>query len=373
MLLNNKSKTMKIGILTFHIARNYGAVLQCFALQSYLQELGHNVEVVNYCPKYLIDPYTRINKFRPFNGSRRLYLLRLLLWFRNCVKFYLKRRKYINNFKSFSSKYLTVSKALANPKTELDYDYCIIGSDQVWNPIITHGLDKMYWGGVRSRAKLITYAASSAFYNFTEDQKISINKYLMRFANISVREQDLHTYLKSSFDVDSSLVCDPTQLIDIQRWKDIAVKPKMDKYILAYFSEPKTLQLAKEIAKKRGGQVVAIYNIYSNSCGSIASPEEFVGLFIYADFVVSSSLHGLLFSLIFKKEFCIIGSGDDSDSRFLSVLNRYGIEDRIIYKYSDINRISNEKIDYDRVHLAMDEFRQNSRDYLRERFSNKFD
>ena len=143
---------MKIGILTFHCAHNYGAVLQCYALQQYLRSLGYEVLIVNYRPEYLLKPYTIV----PDLGNTSLVgKIKILLNF--ILSFFVRVIRY-RGFEKFINKYLLVSKVVNREDIDsLTCDVYIVGSDQVWNPKITEGFDDVYLGNfvVRRNVKKI--------------------------------------------------------------------------------------------------------------------------------------------------------------------------------------------------------------------------
>ncbi|MFI3288626.1 MAG: polysaccharide pyruvyl transferase family protein [Rikenellaceae bacterium] len=363
----------KIGILTFHCANNYGAVLQGYALQTYIASLGHEVEIIDYRPDYLLNLYRSFYKFEADPTSNTPTPLRFLNWIVLTLRYTCKRVKYNRSFDKFNAQYIKLSKECdeTNIYCNTNYDVYVVGSDQVWNYGLTRGLDNLFWGNfeIGEGAKRITYAASSSKYSFDDKQRGSVASFLPLFDKISVRESELQDCLKSEFNVDSQLVCDPTLLVDSGVWHEMAVKPKSTGYVLVYFTTPETLALATKIAKAKGLKVVSIYQIYDifSNVGEAYSPAEFVGAFKYADYVVCHSFHGLVFSLLFNREFCVFGSGKSSDSRMLSLLEKTNIEGRYITNVDDMDMsIFDSKIDYSVVNAKIDEFRSTSRDFLKE-------
>lgn len=143
---------MKIGILTFHYANNYGAVLQAYGLQEVLKSMGHQVEFVDY-RNPLIEK--RMDYFGLKSNSIIKVLYRLLFNYTS-----LSERKKI--FDGFRKDYLSISKRInSSDLSNTDYDILIVGSDQIWNPSLTNGLDPVYWGEATGDIPIITYAASS--------------------------------------------------------------------------------------------------------------------------------------------------------------------------------------------------------------------
>lgn len=365
----------KIGILTFHRAHNYGAVLQAYALQTYLTNLGHKVEIIDYRPEYIEEVYRLTPKFSIKSSKAKyptiLRILKYLLWRTVPIHIMAKirRRKYFN---SFINNQLNCSKKvyLEPFDKNLDYDIYLLGSDQIWNPGITKGIDCVFWGSfhISDNAKIATYAASSSYYDFSEEECSRISGYLQNMTNISVREDRLKYYLSSKFNIEASQVLDPTLLVDRKIWDDIAVKPSFDKYVVAYFSDDNTMKAAKAIAEKRGLKVIGIKLGYigelCNQDKQTFRVEEFVGLFKYADCIVSSSFHGMVFSIIFNREFYMLkGFSEGRDTRLTSILNKLNITGRFISDIeNDVERAN--KIDYSIVNNKLEQLRVESKEYL---------
>lgn len=185
---------MRIGILTFHRACNYGAVLQCYALQQFLVSEGHDVEVVDYRQRDVERVYA---VFRPWHWIKQVlrcrkyafvYLYRIPQRIRAKVSFGL-----------FLSKYLKLSKPCTLADMPQGYDLYVIGSDQLWNQHITWGIDQVYWGNFDAgNAKLITYAVSSSMKCFEKIDHRYIKESIKRFSAISCREKCLCDYLNAS-------------------------------------------------------------------------------------------------------------------------------------------------------------------------------
>ena len=158
---------MKIGLLTFHCAHNYGAVLQCYALQETLISMGHEVEVINYRPKYLIASYKRFE-------LHRFISLNLINSLKNSIKEALlagRRFRRYKAFEEFITNRLNLSERVNANNIPSKYDIYIIGSDQIWNPKITKGFDSVYWGQFKfpkERRRYIAYAASMEIKRINE-------------------------------------------------------------------------------------------------------------------------------------------------------------------------------------------------------------
>lgn len=337
---------MKVGILTFHRAHNYGAVLQCYALQETLRGMGHDVRVINYKQPFIEEVYSIFN----LNRFVKLVLHHPRFAFR-----YLKntRTRIItkNNFTSFVNQHLSLSEECESTSIPNNYDVYIIGSDQVWNSCLTGGLDKVFWGDFKQKASshVIGYAISTSLSDISNLNKNTITQYIRKFKMLSVREKSLSSYLKQeNLCLDVNICMDPTLIAEKEIWKTVCShKYKNDKYVLIYQARgyednPMLLrQKAEELANKEHLKIIDLTS-------TIYPPEEFVGLFRYASCVITTSFHAVAFSIIFNRQLYAIALGDGHDSRYVDLLKAIGFEEAIVkpnftpclkqIDYNDINK-----------------------------------
>ena len=225
---------MRIGILTFHCAHNYGAVLQCYALQETLKGMGHNVEIIDYRPEYLIKPYDVIN-FKRISSPTILGQLKKCLLETVVLPKRLKRHK---AFSRFINHKLNLSERVVEDKIPIKYDVYVMGSDQIWNPKITKGFDAVYFGDftyAKENRKYIAYAASMAVIELDEPSKCYLSNALSNFNAISVRERQLVPLLQPLLKNKIDVVLDPTLLVNPEIWENIARSSHIKgKYVLVY-------------------------------------------------------------------------------------------------------------------------------------------
>lgn len=322
---------MKIGILTFHSAHNYGAVLQAYALQKYLMSFNHTVEFINYNNEKLL----RVYKWFEFKRFKTL----------NVTKFYTEfkllspRKRRFVKFESFIDKYLYLSPKNYDTKS---YDVIIIGSDQVWNTDLTSGFDKMYWGNfvIKNECNLISYAASMQD-EISESNKLQIKKLLGNFSGISVREDSIARNLAMLLGIDIPVVLDPTLLLSSNEWEQICANKIVRRPYLLFYQvrkNEKAKLIAEQIAENLNLEIVNLSaGIDLNNSPEFidAGPLDFVSLFKNASYVVCTSFHGTVFSIIFNVPFCSIILNDGKDNRVLSLLSKLNLVDRGITHYSD--------------------------------------
>ena len=346
---------MKIGILTFHCADNYGAVLQAFALYQKLTELSSENEVfiVDYRPDSITKTYSLI-KFGNISNFIRS-LIQLPFSFKRKLMFDMFRKKY---FKLID----------INDINKIDYLIC--GSDQIWNPNITRNIDPYYFGIIKGfLGKTVTYAASDGGYLDTINDKI-LREYLAKITALSVREPTMLPLLEQ-YKQDISVVLDPVFLLDKKIWEIIASKRKYQNYILIYCTarNDKILQDAYTLSKLKGFKVIEITygflfkKIFVNKqkilpCTSIP---DFLSYFFYAEYVFTDSFHGTAFSIIFNKNFFSYRLNDKRNDRIHTILSAFDLTNR--YGNCFNTEILND-IDYHSVNTYMVQKRNISISFL---------
>lgn len=372
-----------IKILTFHCAQNYGAVLQSYSLKSFLYKYSNQVRIMNYRPKFLIEPYTplimRIVDYINFSKGNYIWvLLKASVHFVvSLLQYYLlgyKKRRI--NFIEFEKNFLEIKLPVFTTGKEImdfDADYIFIGSDQVWNAKMTK-CDTVYFGDFPRKpgSKLVAYAASIGLDSPGEDTIKLIKDHINNFDAISVREESAKNILTKYCNCNKEVyvTLDPTLLLNCSEWRKISVAPKESGYLLLYqMSKDKlTEHAAKEIAHRLGLKVIEIlpgprilWKRYGHKVYVSASPEEYVGFFENADFVVTSSFHGTAFSLIFNKQFYTVPH-KTAGSRMVDLLTSTNLQNRLLHSISDIDL--NEFIDYSVVNSSIESLRKESIDFI---------
>ena len=358
---------MKIGILTFHHSRNYGAVLQAYGLKEVLCKLNHQVNVIDYRNK-AIDKRKRLFTLERLINNP----LRFIKQFLNIYISYKKRK---DNFIRFEKKELNLTDRIFQPKDilESDYDAIIIGSDQVWSPIITDGPDPVYWGAFHPKdALLIAYAVSSNRIETLETKDfVDVCEWLERFDSISVRESRLKDYVETHSSKKAELVIDPTLLAGRELFERI-VAPRIIKspYILLYHVEttPSLMSIARKVAALYGAEIICIGTNslvrqithkkeirYYN-----ASVEELLSLIKYSECVVALSFHGTALSLLFEKDFYSVKG--NNMARVEAVLKECNLMNRVVENESDVIK---EHIDYAEPNAQLAAMRQQSLAWLK--------
>lgn len=359
---------MKIGILTFHCAHNYGAVLQCYATQEFLRSKGYDVEIINYRPEYLLRPYKLFDKTR-FKANNPIQFIKKIIIELMIFKMRYKRRK---GFEKFINNRLSVGCVVTKNTLPSDCNAYIIGSDQVWNPRITRGFDSIYFANFpfeKEEKKYISYAASMETKSLDETQIEFYKKNLSNFDALSVRENVLLQLLQPLTSKNITHVLDPTLMAPSHIWNNFSSdKSVIEKYVVVYQirgNPNNTLRIANQIANQIGAKVKVLiawlqHNPVKNT-NQVATPEEFVNTIRNAACVVTTSFHGTAFSVVFNRPFYTVKLNDGADSRSTSLLYSLGLENRLI----EINESPTfTEIDYSIANQKLDKLRKESQDFL---------
>jgi len=298
---------MKVGVLTFHRALNYGAVLQTYALVSKLKQLGHDAEVIDYRPAF------NENRFKPTPISTYLKPREFYhLLFSNSYQ-----RFSPDTFRNFVKKYIPTSTCVANDKSELlqivyNYDAVVAGSDQVWNLSCTADDESYFFPFPKRYGQLkVAYAPSIGKMSLSDSEKRLIIPLIDDFDSLSCRESNGAQLIEKLCSQSCETVLDPTLLLSPCDWSaisDSSLVPEQ-KYLLIYVmsEDMSLLRLAKKYAKLNGLSVVYITQRLFHRLSGVTylkdvSPEQWVGLFLNADTIATNSFHGTAFGINFGKK-----------------------------------------------------------------------
>lgn len=353
---------MKIGILTFHCAHNYGAMLQCYALQEYLKGQGDEVYVIDYRPDYLVHPYRKHKLVHWLSKNP----LRMIKRFVTEPFLFRARGKRWDGFARFAKEQLRLWAY--NPDQELtDFDWLLYGSDQIWNIRLTgNTFDPVFWGE-RFCCKKATYAVSIGWFQPNEIESSRIANYLNNFSAISVRESKLWNQLSSLTDKPISLVCDPVFLLSKIEWSKYCKPIHISRpYLLCYNlcqsdeCEKQAQIICQQMGYDRIDLTPVLLPVVGRRYRQTADPLEFISYLREASYIVTSSFHGTAFSLIFRKPFYAVGMGNKAD-RASSLLQILGLEDRLLVAPS---KQPTERLDYANVEQRLSDYVENSKNYL---------
>ena len=347
---------MKIGILTHHSINNYGAFLQTWALQEKLKSLFPDDEVcvINYIDlKQNIINIGGFFRFYPGSETPKSWLNKITqpLIFANTRKRYLNTTKKVRN---------------ADGINALGLDCIVIGSDEVWNYLDPKSFTPIkYSAGLKSK-RIVAYAPSTGKAS-GENIPDSVKEAMSGFTAVSARDKGAQTLCQNTLGVSAQLVCDPTFLSetpeqDNEKIKQLTAKP----YILFYYCNGIPHELKKKIidrAKSKGLAVLGAgeYDKMYSQMSVRLTPFEWVELFRRAEYVYTGTFHGVVFSILNRKDFRVFASIDSRVRKIAALLKQFGIADRTL---SEETLENDEKIDYEAVYRYVNKLRQESSDYL---------
>ena len=356
---------MKIGILTYHRSPNYGALWQAYALSTFLYDKGFDTSVVDYWPEYHKNIYKR-RLVSPMVLKELPILAKVKYLCYSCIVQIWHTLRLIRTA-GFVRNYLRTTKSR-------QFDVCVYGSDQIWRKQHREGCESynpVYFGNDFIDARLkISYAASMGNIEIdSPEDKAFIQKSLLNFDSISVREQNLKNVLSAYTAKPIDIVCDPVFLLSDSQWEKVLVKSHKPTggYIFYYNLEEFSLadNLVRRLSETSHLPIIElrgyVKDINDNASQTqTASPITFLSLLHDAELVVTSAFHGVALSLCFNKQFYYAAPSELADRAQL-LLNTFNIPGRRI---TDLSAISDGDIDYSKVNPLIEEYRSLSRKWL---------
>lgn len=361
----------KIGLLTMPLNTNYGGIIQLVALQDFLKSKGYETILINrrHQQSFLKRTLTTfVEKYSPLDVKN--------------LKF---RKNMAKDVHAFTKRYVQpISEELFSDdelkKTikENQLDVVIVGSDQVWRIDYMRDLyQNAFLNFVPSSIKKISYAASFGKREWEFNGKTGeIKNYLNEFKAISVREDSAVDLLKEQFGITtSSLVVDPTLLMSsdyYQKYLDNDVR-KGGKGIFTYVLDKTAFR--NEVLNRVSSELnmpihsIAIskdfHEMKQISDYKLPKLEDWLRGFYEADFIVTDSFHGTIFSIIFNKPFLSIANRKRGVTRFTSILKQLEIENRLIFDDAHFDyALAKKTIDYNAVNQKLNVWREKSKTFL---------
>ena len=361
-----------VGIITFHCSDNYGAMLQAYGLKRYLSRNGVPVYIVRYEPFFLTGRHWWI-PYIPSGGV--LECVRNARWgWEGHLHMKWDFFKLWYNMKQFRKRFLTTSmqrkKIFACQLCTLPYQYYIVGSDQIWNPDITLGLRRVYFGDFKNKQKrkVISYGASLGGEALNEKYNEEISKLLCNLDAISVREVNAIPYIKRFYKGNIRSVLDPIFLLNKKEWEKIEKLPKKEEYILVYATEfnENLVDYAKKLSAMKGMQVIELRTGAGNTDADFtidytAGPSEFLGYIHKAAYVVTNSFHGTAFSIVYQKKFTVFPHSS-CNARIYNILKIHGLEELLWKEENEM--LKDSLIDWGNVQRRTEEHIKRSEEYL---------
>lgn len=354
----------KIGILTFHRALSYGALLQAYALQNKLFSLGIENEIVDYTSDYMVKHYQRL--FRPAKGNPLKGFAYNLLTAGGILKERRTRDRFVQKYLKLSKPYNAGNIAAAAEQ----YLALIAGSDQVWSPSCA-GFDPVYFLDFAAPEQRYAYAASIAAQMIPKELHAEYRRRLKDFAALSLREQSGVELMRQVVGRDDALEhIDPTLLLKREEWDEIVPECAIREPYIFLFTVMKPKELIDQtlaLSRKTGLPIVYLNKLHTRREREIhymdpVEADQFVSLIKHASYVCTNSFHGTAFSVIYHKQFMVetkLAAGRNIRSEEL--LNRLGLSERIFA--GDIFAIDAQS-DWLRADACMEAERRRAEAYL---------
>lgn len=365
---------MRIGVLTLPLHVNYGGILQAYALQKVLQDMGHDV--------VLLDSYPQCPKLHPFPIQQLFYLKRLivnmfvpkkaipLFYEKEEIPRFLKKE----HIRMFYRRHVNHMNFGYNVKLNPDdFDALIVGSDQIWRPVYHNDITFAYlsfakeWNHVRRIAYAVSFGTD--LWEYTEKQTVACRRLSQLFDAISVREQSGITLCEKHLGITPVLALDPTLLVNpkhyINHVKCVEIEfpsPMCLSYVLDETEEKN--KILHEIVNSLQYKIVEYKAIEDPRNNSVPSVEQWLKAFYESEFIFTDSFHGCIFSIIFNKPFVVYGNVKRGLERFRSLLALFALEDRLVTTIDEAIKVIKCTIDWNLVNDRLVEWRQKSYDFL---------
>ena len=410
---------MKTATVTWTTYNNYGTLLQAFALQRTIEGFGaenviisdekifqanmhvlkENRRIINAYEESLHKNEDKQRICKRYNTSRLIYYSLHPVFFLKKTLFFIAdkfipslgrklNKEYENSLilnqkkcEDFKKQYIKIIYGKTRQEmNELNcqYDVFICGSDQIWNPSPRCYFDGFFFLDFVYKKK-VAYAPSVGINRIPQQYTNKIKQYLNDFYCISTRERNTSIQLSDMLGRKVEYVLDPTLLQTKKYWSDFAsssiIAKNRSKYLLCFFLENKKwyFEYATRLARKLKLRVVLIPNkkefcIANSLRKNGVGPKDFLHLVKNASFVVTDSYHGLLFSIVFEKQFVPLRRFDIHDetnenNRIDSLLDVLSL-DKILVSEENSKIINPVNIQYSEVNNILNKYKENSLRYL---------
>lgn len=362
---------MKICTITCHDVYNHGASMQAYALMTYLKNIGHDVEIIDYKPDYLSGHYNMKAIYNP-KWKKNILTKGIYLTLKAPERLIsLKRKKVFDEFRE-NNLIITKKRYTSNEELKQDLpqaDAYICGSDQIWNSLHKNGKDPAFYLDFVPDNKIkAAYAASFATDTIDDKYKPMVKEKVSKLDGVGIREKSGVKIVKE-LGIDKAInVVDPVFLLGKEEWDKIGNETFNDKYILVYDFDKSNLveRIAKDIAKRKGYKIYTINSDkpkYADKHFNLSGPNTFVSLVKNAEFVISNSFHAVVFSSIYNKNIAIVNRTENINTRMRDLLDDLKLKNRLVAEnynideilkdidYTDSKKILNEKIEFSKNYI----------------------
>lgn len=358
---------MRVGIIThYYGSKNYGGVLQAYALTTYFNNHGIEAEQISY--DFISEGITN-NQIIKMKRQLKNFLGNLLLS---------KRYKKFTRFRNSISHSQRVYTDYDIKECVENYDLFITGSDQVWN--LKNYRPSFFLDFVNNKSK-ISYSASFSMNELSDEEMLLVCNHLKSFSGIAMRESNLKNNIEAVLETKIVVTVDPVFLLEKDEWDKLASRPVARKpYIVTYFlgDSHELYRWIKDFAKSKGLNVICIAHSngicksdFTNGIKNLydVGPEDFIGLIRGSSYIFTDSFHACAFSVIYKREFFVFNrkSAYNMSSRILELLKLVDARDHYFDNYDSVNLdivLRTGRINYQKSFIKMKEMIDESKQYL---------
>ena len=370
------------GIITIHKINNYGSVLQAYALQMVCEEMGLKTEIIDYNFPNKVHAGNRYATHQDTQPTEPPWIK--LLYAFELMRQHKGIEAFVHKYHHLSKQQYDSPEALINNAPQ--YDVYITGSDQLWNPRYCNGDPAFLLHFAPDNALKISYAASVGTDAIPEDLKPLYKELLSRYAHISVRENSGVDVVKAVSGKDSTVVLDPTLLLNKDHWNTVATCKRQfkKKYILCYFLNytfnafPYVDKLAQYMQMQTGYELVRVarppqyLGIPHTHYRIGASPEDFLALVRDAEMVLTTSFHGTAFAVNYGKPvFTVVKDKESNDSRQVSLMHNLGLGAQVLSVNDAMPEVDRFSYNVTEEQVRLNNLRRVSMDYLRKAIINE--
>lgn len=377
---------MRIGILTLPLHTNYGGILQAYALQQVLQGMGHEVMVIDEEKQFRFSLKRRIEMYVKGKIKRLLKGKEAIIYSPEYYKrLWEARTKHTGQFVNEH-----IARRVVADVAEIvadDFDAFVVGSDQIWRARYAQpfpGVGNAFLLFTKGwPVKRISYAASFGTdkWEYSKSDTADCAMMAQMFDAISVREASGVKLCKENLNVDAVHVVDPTLLLDASDYTQLIKKetPKSEGNLMCYVLDKglDTDNILSDIAQKRGLEPFYANSQTENQKLSLEervqpSVEQWLQGFRDAEFIVTDSFHACIFAILYRKPFVVVGNKNRGMARFESLLQMFGLEERLVLSYEDYHQREKSllcPIDYEQVARALEEKRGEAAKFLQQALS----
>ena len=357
---------MKIAILTYHNAINYGAILQAMALNRVINDMGYECNTIDYQSCTIKRQYN-FRRLKDSTSLKNFFAHNLI-----CILHEKKKKRFYQFLENIRLSQKCTKEELKQVVQE--YSIVIVGSDQVFNPVSNNN-DTAYFLDFSDTQKKCSYGASIGSIEQFERMKFDPFPYLKNFEIITMREEESAAYFQKKLNRKCDVVLDPVWLLPVSEWEKYISFKKKEDYIFVYnlMDYSYMREKIKKLKKETGLPVYVVnrtiigeYQYFGWSKNfSNCSPGDFLGLIKNATYIVTDSFHGTSFAIIFRKQFfsALNPETSNTNSRITNILKKCNLEERSFTPEKEID--GKNIIDYSVLGNMIEEEKSQSIELLR--------